>query len=48
MSKKKTEHKVDMGHVILLRPGKGAHHNLADDVRRGRSRKNKHKGKRDW
>jgi hypothetical protein len=46
MAKKKTEHKVGMGHVVILRNGAGKHHNRDEDVRKGRSRKVKHKGKR--
>jgi len=49
--KKKMKHiKVRQKHVMemLLNRKDGAHHNRSKDVRSGKSRKAKHKGKREW
>ena len=49
--KKKMKHiKVRQKHVMemLLNRKDGAHHNRTKDVRSGKSRKAKHKGKREW
>tara|TARA_Y100001937_G_scaffold92964_1_gene125898 strand:- start:110 stop:283 length:174 start_codon:yes stop_codon:yes gene_type:complete len=49
--KKKMKHiKVRQKHVMemLLNRKDGAHHNRKKDVKRGSSRKPKHKGKQEW
>ena len=49
--KKKMKHiKVRQRHVMemLLNRKDGAHHNRKKDVKRGSSRKPKHKGKQEW
>ena len=49
--KKKMKHvKVRQKHVMemLLNRKDGAHHNRKKDVKRGSSRKPKHKGRQEW
>lgn len=44
MKKRNDSQKISMGHTVILRSGAGKHNNRTADVRRGSSRKTKHKG----